>query len=76
MNKIKWRKICNMTAHASNKRRLTKKELGELMQAQIALGAFKGQGKAMEGTWQAQGKKEPVGIGAILSTFSATEVRG
>jgi hypothetical protein len=64
-----------MTAHASGKRRLTKKERCELMTAQIAIGAFKGPARGLEGaTWHPKGSKEPVGIGSILSTFSATEV--
>ena len=74
MTRIEWKKVCNMTAHASGKRRLTKKERCELMTAQIALGAFGDPEKETEGTWQVKGKKEPVGIAAILSTFSATEV--
>jgi hypothetical protein len=43
MTKQDWRKTCRFTAHASHKRYLTKKELSEVMEAQLAmarLGAY------------------------------------
>ena len=40
MNRIDWKAICNKTKFASHKKRLTKKELGELMDNVVALNNF------------------------------------
>jgi hypothetical protein len=40
LNKQHWKELCRKTKFASKKRRLSKKELGEVMQAQIALNSL------------------------------------
>lgn len=40
MTKLDWKAICNKTKFASHKKRLTKRELGELMDNVVALNKF------------------------------------
>lgn len=40
MTKLEWKTIANKTKFASHKKRLTKKELGELMENVIAVNKF------------------------------------
>ncbi len=55
MRKVEWKKLCNFTKSASGKRRLGKKELGDLMSAQIALGNFK-----KKENWQGKPKTQSI----------------
>jgi hypothetical protein len=41
MTKEQWKEVVRNTKRASKKKRLSKKELNDLMNAQIALGGFK-----------------------------------
>lgn len=63
MDKLEWKKLCNMTKSASGKKRLSKKECGELMAAQIALGRM----KQLEPNWK--GKTGITSIKSILANL-------
>ena len=65
MNRLEWKSVVGKTKWASKKKRLGKRELGELMNAQIVLGRIKPElpkENFIENSKQPQSIKDILGI--------------